>query len=136
MNENMMSMEPTPEEREQLERITAAWEEYDRTRDPAVIADYLAEDIMFLPPGSSPIEGKAAALDALEDADGESDPDLDQWGENIFVSGNLAVVHGCVATTPDNADEQIDGGTTGLDAYRREEDGEWRQIISIWNDQI
>lgn len=131
-----MPVKPSPEEREQLEQITAAWEEYDRSRDPAVIADYLAEDMMFLPPGESPIEGKAAALDFLGDQDAEYNPDLDQWAENIYVSGDLAVVHVCVATTPDDADEPVGGGTKGIDVYRRQEDGGWSQIISVWNDQI
>lgn len=133
-----MTLTPSTGDRKQLEDITAAWEEYDRSGNPEVIADYLSADMMFLPPGESPVEGKEAVLEYLGDPDPEAEynPDLDQWPENIYVSGDLAVVHVCVATPPDDADESGGGGVTGLDVYRRGEDGEWGQIISIWNDGI
>lgn len=122
---------------EQLEQITAAWEEYDRTFDASVIADFLAEDIKFLPPGGSPIEGKEAAIDYLDRPDREG-VDIDQWPEDIIVGDDLAVVHVSVeGTSPsEEGDEPEEVSHKGLDVYRRDGTGNWEQVISIWNDQI
>lgn len=130
-----MTVTPGGDDREQLEGISEVWQEYDRTHDVSVIADYLAEDMMLLPPGGSAIEGKGAVLDALG-GPGEGNPDNTHWVENIFVGDDLAVVHEAKGSIPDDADEPIDGGLTALDVYRRDENGEWAQIISMWNDQI
>lgn len=131
-----MVVSPDADEREQLERLTTAWEEFDRTYDLSTVADFLAEDMLILPPGESPIEGKAAALEYLDRPEAEASPDIDQWPEHIFVSGDLAVVQVGVAAVPDEADAPLEDGLKGLDVYRREEDGDWEQIITIWNDQI
>lgn len=130
-----MSLEPTFDDRARIEEITSAWQEYDRTRDTSVLADYLAEEMMLLPPGGSPIEGKEAVINALKRPH-EGNPDSTQWIENIFASGDLAVSHVAKGSIPDDAEEPIDGGITGLAVHRRNEDGEWVQIISMWNDQI
>lgn len=130
-----MPVKPTPEERDQLERISEVWQEYDRTNDASVIADYLAEDMMLLPPGGSAIEGKEAVLDVLG-GPGDGNPDSTHWVENVFVGDDLAVVHEAKGSIPDDADEPVDGGLTAIDVFRRDEDGEWTQIISMWNDQI
>lgn len=124
-------------DREQLEQITAAWEEYDRTFDVSAIADYLAEDIKFLPPGESPIEGKEAALGYLDRPDREG-VDIDQWPEDIIVGEDLAVVHGAVEGTKpsEEGEEPEDVSHKGLDVYRRDGHGGWEQLISIWNAQV
>lgn len=36
----------------------AAWEKWDETGDLSVIADHLAEDVVVMPDGESPIAGK------------------------------------------------------------------------------
>lgn len=131
-----MSLEPSPDDRRALEQRISALEEFDRTYEVSAIADSLAEDVMFLPPDSSPIEGKDAALEYLEREDPDPNPDLEQWPEHIYVSGDLAVVHASVGTFPNGGDEPVEGGHKGLDVYRRDEEGDWKHIISIWNDQI
>lgn len=127
----------TVTDHEQLEQITATWEEYDRTSDASVIADFLAEDIRFLPPGRSPIEGKEAAMDYLDRPD-RAGADIDQWPEDIIVGDDLAVVHVSVEGTrpPEEGDEPEEVNHKGLDVYRRDRAGNWEQIFSIWNDQI
>lgn len=132
-----MSVTPSAEEREQFEQITAAWQEYDRTFAVSTVADYLAEEVLFVPPGGSTVEGKEAALDYLDRPEEDASRDLDQWVENIFVSGDLAVVHVVVDGTvvPDEGEEPAEMSHTGLDVYRRDEGGTWKQIIAMWNDQ-
>lgn len=131
-----MPVTPSADEREQLEQLTAAWERYDRTYDVSAVADFLADDMLILPPGASPIEGKAAALDYLNRVDAEANSNIDQGAEHIFLSGDLAVVHVSVETVSDDADEPVSDGHKGLDVYRRDQEGEWKQIITIWNDEI
>lgn len=132
-----MPIDTSADDREQLEEITALWEEYDRTFDASVIADVLAEDIVFLPPGDPPIEGKEAAIDYLDRPE-QAGMDIDQWPEDIVVGEDLAVVRGGVEGTrpPEEGTEPDDVSTKGMDVYRRNEDGGWEQIYSIWNDQL
>lgn len=131
-----MSLEPTGEEREQLEQITAAWEEYDRTYDPSTVADYLAEDVMLMIPEQSPIIGREAAVDYLDRPEEEASPEINQWAENLFVSGDLAVVHAGVATLSDETGEPIDEGIKGIDVYRRQPNEGWKLIITIYNSHV
>lgn len=132
-----MTTEASADDREQIEEITAAWEEYDRTRDVSAIADYLAEDVVIMPPGDSPVAGKVAVKEWLDQPEEEGDGDLPQWIEEIHVSGNLAVVYAAKEGTrvPDDGDKPVEVSYKGLDVYRSSEKGEWKQIISIWNDQ-
>lgn len=134
-----MSVEPTPDEREEFERITAAWEEYDRTRDVAAIADYFAEDVVLMPPGESPVVGKESVKEWLDHPEegGDQDEELPQWIEDIYVSGDLAVVYAAKegTTMPDDGGEPVEVSYKGLDVYRRDADGVWKQLISIWNDR-
>lgn len=131
-----MSLEPSSDDREQLEQIMAAWEAYDRTYDPSTIADYLAEDVMLMIPDQSPVVGREAALDYLDRPEGEASPEIDQWAENILVSGDLAVVHAGVATVSDETGEPVDEGIKGIDVYRRDPTEGWKLIITIYNNQV
>lgn len=134
-----MPTEASADDREQIEEITAAWEAYDRTRDVSAIADYLAEDVVIMPPGDSAVAGKVAVEEWLDQpvAEGDEEEELPQWIEEIHVSGKLAVVHAAKEGTrlPDDGDEPVEVSYKGLDVYRRSKEGEWKQIISIWNDQ-
>lgn len=131
-----MPLTPTADVREQLEQITAAWEEYDRTFDVSAISDYLAADVMAMIPDKSPIVGKEAFVEYLDRPEEEASPDIDQWVENIFVSGDLAVVHAGVATVSDDTGEPVDEGIKGLDVYRRDSDEGWELIITIFNNKV
>lgn len=129
-----MSPNPTADDRVQIARIRAAWEAYDNTGDLTAITDHLADDIVLMPPGTPPITGKEAVVDGLT---GESDADIDQTSEGLFVSGNLAVDRITITGTrdPTAGNDAVDVSLKGVDVYRREADGAWRCIISIWNNQ-
>lgn len=134
-----MSPEATPDEREQFEQIKAAWEEYDRTGDVGAIADYFAEDVVLMPPGESSVVGKESVEEWLDrpDGGGDEDGEFPQWIEETYVSDNLAVVSAAKEGTrmPEEGGEPVEVSYKGLDVYRRDADGAWKQIISIWNDQ-
>lgn len=119
-------------DREQIARIRAAWEAYDNTGDITAIAEYLAEDVVLMPPGAPPIVGKEAVVEGLAD---ERDYDIDQASEEVFVSGNLAVDRITITGSRDpTAGDDADGvSLKGVDVYRRDADGTWKCLIAIWN---
>lgn len=129
-----MSLDPTADDRERLEQIIAAWEQYDRTFDVSDIAEYLADDIILMVPETPPITGKEAVLDYLDRPEEEAHPTTEQWAENIYVSGNLAVIS-VRATFGDQGNGLEAGGIKGLDVCRRDVEG-WRQLISIYNEHV
>lgn len=122
------------DDRAQIDRIRAAWEAYDDTGDVTEIADYLAEDIVLMPPGAPPIAGKAAVVAGLA---GERNYDIDQTSVDLVVSGELAVDRLTVTGTrnPSAGHDSVDVSFKAVDVYRRDADGTWKCIISIWNDQ-
>lgn len=124
-------------DREHLEQLTAAWKEYDRTFDPSLVTDFLADDITLLSPCQSPIEGKDAAVAYLDRPKKDAEVEIEQYPTNIVVGADLAVVQVVVEGTvvPADADEPEDVSHKGLDVYRRDEEGEWEQCITIWNEQ-
>lgn len=123
------------DDRAQIARIRAAWAAYDSTGDVDAIADYLAEDVVLMPPGTPPIVGKAAVVEGLTD---DRHYDIDQRSEDLFVSGALAVdrvtITGTRAPTGDDSVSEV--SAKAVDVYRRDDDGDWKCVISIWNDQI
>lgn len=129
-----MSLEPTTDDREQLEQIITAWEEYDRTFDESIIAEYLDDDIVLMIPGQAPIVGKEAVVEYLDRPTEEAHPTTEQWIENVYVSGDLAVVH-VSATFGDKEGGLEESGIKGLDVCRRDGDG-WLQIISVFNEHV
>lgn len=125
------------DDRERIQQLTEAWDEYDNTGDVTVVEDILAEDVVFMPPGESPIVGKENAIEWMAPHTEDRDWDIDQRPEDIFVSGDLAVVRIAITGTrvPEESDEPVDVSTKVVDVYRKDAEEGWKHIISIWNDE-
>lgn len=116
-----------------IDEIRERWERFDNTGDESEITDLLAENVTFLPPGSEPIIGKAAVTDTLASFPTDA-YDVEHTGEDLLVSGDLAVDYVSVEGTKLN-DDDSEVSLKGLDVYRREERNSWKLVFSIWNDQ-
>lgn len=125
-----MSALDDADDHDQLDRIRAAWEQYTETGDASQLEDRLAEHVVHLPPDDQPVAGPEALLadhPVLEGGEWEI-TDVDR-----IVSGDLAVERSTIRWTApaDDGGEPDRGTVTSVDAYRRRDDGVWRQILSV-----
>lgn len=125
---------PRGDDERHIARIREAWERFDNTGEATEIADHLADDVVLLPPGAPPITGKAAVMEGVT---GSGDNDIEQSSENLVVSGDLAVDWIGVRTARDSPASDVSDDTKlqEVDVYRRDENGTWKLIIAIWNNQ-
>lgn len=117
----------------QVEAIIDVWLEYDATGDPSVFtdADVFADDIMHNPPDTPVVRGKAAVLDYLE----TFDPTVFEWE---FTIADIEIGRDIVIAElsyrgrprPDTDPDAEELGGTSIDAFRRQDDGTLKQIIS------
>lgn len=126
------------DDRERIDRIRAAWEAYDNTGEVAAVTDYLADDVVLVPPGRSSIAGRDHVVEFLASRTVNGETDVDRSSERLFVSGDLAVDRMTVARTrtPTASTDSISVRTTFVHVYRRAPEGSWKCIISIWNDRV
>lgn len=117
----------------EVEVILDVWLEYDVTGDPSVFtdADVFADDIIHNPPDNPPVHGKAAVLDYLD----SFDPTASDWEFTIVdieIGRDLVIVELSYRgrPRPDVAPdaEEVDG--TSIEAFRRQDDGSLKQLIS------
>lgn len=127
----------TSEDREQLRHIAAAWQEFLDTGDASPLVDLLADDVQFLPPGGSTIDGKDAVVALLEEFPAEAF-DVDIETEDVLISGDMAVTWGHLTGTMvlHEGSEPEEGHLTGLGVYRRDDAGKWKQTLAIWNESV
>lgn len=120
----------------QVEDILDVWLEYDVTGDSSVFAeaDVFADDVVHNPPDNPPVRGKTAVLDYLD----SFDPTVFEWEFSIAdmqVGRDLVIVQlsyqGRARPDADPDAGELDG--TSIDAFRRQEDGSLKQILSSPN---
>lgn len=120
-----------------IHEIMAAFEEFDNTGDADALATHLAEDVVFMPPGDSPVQGKDEIVERYLEPFPEGAYDIEQHSEDLLVGDKVAVnrasVVGQRVSTDGEEDEEV--SHKGVDVFRKDGDGSWKVVISIWNDQ-
>lgn len=119
-----------------IEALRDRWERFDNTGEESLILDSLADDVRFLPPGGEPIGGKSAVEEFLKSFPVDA-YDVEHRAEDLFLSGDLAVDYVSVegSEVDDEGERTDEVSLKGVDVYRREADGNWQMVLSIWNDQ-
>jgi uncharacterized protein (TIGR02246 family) len=106
-----------------------------RARDPARIADFYADDAVFVTPGRAPVIGRKAVAEIMvEDL---KDPgfnlELTEQTSRMAVSGDLAYIRGTFTasfTSPQSGQVQSIGGTY-LQVLGKQEGGGWQILEDI-----
>lgn len=122
---------------DQIHTIMAAFEEFDNTGDGDVLAPHLADDVVFMPPGSSPVQGKDEIVERYLEPFPEDMYEIEQQSEQLLVGDELAVNRASVVGHKDPTDggDKEEVNHKGLDVLRREPDGSWKVVISMWNNE-
>lgn len=125
------------EDREQIKQGSRAWREYDETGDVSAIPP-LADDVVFMPSGESPIVGKENCMEWLAPHEPlESGYEIEEVVEEIHISGDLAVERGGMIVRETDADgEPVVKSHKDVNVYQRDENGQWEYLIWIGNEPI
>lgn len=120
-----------------IHEIMTAFEEFDNTGDVDVLAPHLAEDVVFMSPGRSPVRGKDEIVERYLEPFPEDAYDVEQHSEDLLVGDTLAVNRVSVIgqRVSPNGEEDEAVSHKGIDVFRKDPDGSWEVVISIWNDQ-
>lgn len=126
---------PSADAVEQIGEIRRAFERAENAGDASVVDEHCADDVVAMPPGGSPTVGKAASKQALEDLFDAVNVDVDYTSEEVVVGEDFAFDRLRVSEThvPKDGGEPVDYSGDSLWVYRREPDGEWKQIRAMWN---
>ena len=117
----------------------SAWEEAaSRGEDLDRIVSYLAEDAVMIPPSEPTVRGRAAIRDYM--AQGYATPGFRVEWETLEArvgpSGELAYLTQRNRFTAENDEgETLRFQGRGLTVWERDESGEWRVVLYIWNEE-
>lgn len=134
----IMTADGSPSDVDRIEQIRQAFARFDTTGEVDVLAPHLADDVVFMPPERSPITGADAVETYLDEFPAETyEFDVDQPSEQLLVGTDLAVNQASVTgtKTPVDGEDSERVSHKGVDVFRKDPDGSWKVVISIWNEQ-
>jgi ketosteroid isomerase-like protein len=106
-------------------------------KDVERVVSYWSDDAVVIPQGQPAAEGKAAIRAFVKDSFAIPGFKVRWVSDHVVFSpdGQLAYMRGSNTTTvpgPNGTPITIPG--RGLTVWRREQDGQWRCVVDIWND--
>lgn len=105
------------------------------TRDPSVMAEFLTEDHVGMPPGRPRLVGRAEAQEFWGEGFSTADSEFSSHSQDITMAGSLAVdrFHWDMVVRPHDGSPPIEDTGKCVWVWRRDEDGAWRVATAIWN---
>ncbi len=90
------------------------------------------DDVILLPPGDARVDGRETAAQWLEGFPKA----LEFAGEPSIVrgSGNMAFTSGSARGQMEIDGEAVDAGFKWLAVFEKQEDGTWKMLADMWND--
>ncbi len=126
----------TRTDEEQIAQNIAAWKELGKTGDTEKILTYFADDVMIFPAGQPVLKGRDAVRRLVEDRTGPRRTTTWDVPASITVAraGDLAyVVTGNSVTTTDATGRSETVRNKGIQVWRKEANGSWKELIVIVN---
>ena len=123
-------------DKEQIARNIALWRELGKSGDTQKILTYFADDVMIFPAGQPILKGRDAVRKLVENRTGSRRTTTWDIPSSITVAqaGDLAyVVTDNSVTTTDATGGSITVRNKGIQIWRKEADGAWKEIIVIVN---
>ena len=123
-------------DKEQIAQNIATWKELGKTGDTEKFLTYFADDVMIFPEGQPVLKGLDALRRVVENRTGPRRTTTWDVPSSITVAqaGDLAyVVTGNSVTTTDPTGGSVTVRNKGIQVWRKEPDGSWKEIIVIVN---
>lgn len=126
---------PNRSDVDRIDDLRERWQAFDNTGDESLVVEFLADDVVLLPPGDPPIRGNATIERSLREFPSNA-YDVEHTSEELLLSGDLAVDYVSIEGTKlDDAGDVAEAvSLKAVDVYRKGTEGRWQLAISIWND--
>ena len=124
------------EDIEYINRMRAEIAEAENTpNDIEPLRRHSAPDMVLMPEGMTPIEGRENALALMQQMWSVFDVQIDYHSDGVEITGDVAVDRGWSKETLKNklTGESVDNVFNYLWVNRRDENGVWKQTHVIWN---
>ncbi|HEY5551070.1 MAG TPA: DUF4440 domain-containing protein [Opitutaceae bacterium] len=124
-------------EGEALKQLSRDWSARTATGDLQAILSGWADDAVMMPPGSAPIEGKAAIQGYVEAAMRLPGFKISWEPQTVHVarSGDLAYMIESNVTTVDDANgKPVTTHGKVVTIWRKDAGGQWKNVVDMWND--
>jgi uncharacterized protein (TIGR02246 family) len=124
-----------PKTIETIHELTKGWIEAVKAKDVDRLLSLVTDDVVFLPPGGSPLKGKGAVGDLYRSLFTQFDVDQAATNEEIEVTGDWAFAWGAEILTlsPSGGGPPVRLRGKGLVILRRQHDGSWKFARGINN---
>jgi uncharacterized protein (TIGR02246 family) len=121
----------------EIRRLDAEWSRAAEARDVERALFFWSDDAVVFPPGSPPVAGKPAIREFVTKSLQTPGFSISWKTQTVTVSssGDMACTTGTNRVTfdaPDGKAVTVDG--KAVEVWRRQEDGQWKCVIDIWND--
>ncbi len=124
-------------EGEKLMELSREWAASAATDDLEKILNYWAEDAIVLPPGQSTLRGHNEIMQMLEGGAQIPGFEVNWEPKEVFVSksGDLAylIEHNYFAMD-DSLGNQFKTFNKAVTIWKKQEDGSWKNVVDIWNE--
>lgn len=126
-------MQSNNQDVERILQLQQNWETFHDTCDVSLIEPHLADDVVYLPPGSTPVVGKEAILERYyRPYDGTLD--IEYESEQVVVEGALAInYHRVTGTRLGEHENEI--RLKAIDVFHRDGEDDWKLRFTIWNEE-
>jgi len=129
---------PTPDiarDRAAIDGLRQRIRDAELAGDASVFGQVAVADVVVMPPGAAPIQGRDATVKAMEGFFRNFELRIDYTAAPVQVRGDTAIDHGTFTQSivPRNGGAPQPGAGSYLWVYRRMPDGSWQQTHAIWN---
>ena len=119
-----------------LMQLSREWSDLVATGDMDAIMAGWAEDAVMMPPGTPPLEGKAAIRAYVEA--GQQLPGFEiSWEPmtvHVAASGDMAyMIERNVTSVHDTLGNPVTTYGKAVTVWRKDEDGSWKNVVDMWN---
>ena len=123
------------DDRAAIEQIRKRVMDAENAGDASVFDQVAAEDVVVMPPNTSPISGRAAAAAAMGEFFRRFEMRIEYASREIQVHGDFAFDRGTYSqsVTPKSGGDAMKETGNYLWLYKRGPAGQWQQSHAIWN---
>lgn len=125
------------DEGEVLMQRSRDWSDLVATGDMERIMAGWAEDAVMMPPGTPPLEGKAAIREYVEAAQQIPGFQISWEPQTVHVarSGDMAyMIERNVTTVHDSQGNPVTTHGKVVTVWRKDADGSWKNVVDMWNE--
>ena len=128
--------QPAVDQQAEGEKLMQLSRDWAKSQTPEETLSYWAEDAIVMPPGQAALRGKAAITKMVESSAEIPGFEVNWEPKEVFVSksGDLAyLIEQNYFSVHDSLGNPIRTYNKVVTIWKKQEDGEWKNVVDIWN---